>query len=217
VALAVRPLAFRGYDGAAPRPHSVWMALDRVDNPYNLGAILRTCAFFGVETVLVGGVAEGSAINGAALRAAEGGAETLRLVACAPLAPVLTELAWCGVRVVGLEPDAPVALGPEALDPPAVLVVGHEQEGLSPEVRGACSVIRAIPGRGAVSSLNVSVSAGIALAAFFSARGSGATRRPHDQAIGAEGPPPTAPPESPPRRPKRRGTKRRASGARRGG
>lgn len=176
--MAVRPLDYAADPGGLPEADEIWMALDRVDNPYNLGAILRTCAFFGVGTVLVGGAAPGSKVNGAVLRAAEGGAESLRLVACpapAGLAPLLRDLALRGVTVVGLESDAPLALGSRPLGRPAVLVVGHEQEGLSADVRAACSLVCAIPGRGEVSSLNVSVSAGIALADLLAEDAPGAT------------------------------------------
>jgi TrmH RNA methyltransferase len=162
--LSVKPLRYAGPDDALPGRGTVWVALDRVANPYNAGAILRSCAFFAVERVLVSGVIPGGSVNTAALRAAEGGAETVQLVAAEPLAPVLLALGSRGIPIIGLESDARAAFGAEPLVTPSVLVLGHEQEGLSPAVRSACTQLCAIPGKGAVSSLNVSVTAGIALA-----------------------------------------------------
>ena len=162
--LSVKPLRYTALDEALPGRGTVWVALDRVGNPYNAGAILRSCAFFAVERVLVGGVAPGGSVNAAALRAAQGGAETLQLVAAEPLAPVLLALSSRGIPIIGLESDARAAFGAERLTTPCVLVLGHEQEGLSVAVRHACTQLCAIPGKGAVSSLNVSVTAGIALA-----------------------------------------------------
>ena len=167
VAMAVRPRAYAAHQGAQPAGGDVWMALDRIDNPYNLGAILRTCAFFGIGTVLVGGSEPGGKVNGAAMRAAEGGAESLQLVACPDLAGILRDMALRGVSVVGLESDSAILLGDRPVSRPAVLVAGHEQEGLSSAVRAACSWVCSIPGQGSVSSLNVSVSVGVALSSLL--------------------------------------------------
>jgi TrmH RNA methyltransferase len=162
--LSVRPLTYAAPDDLVPGGGAIWVALDRVGNPYNAGAILRSCAFFGVERVLIADVAPGTPVNTAAIRAAEGGAESVRLVAAEPLAPLLVALGSRGVPVIGLESDARSAFGADGLSLPCVLVFGHEQEGLSAAVSNACTQLSAIPGRGAVTSLNVSVTAGIALA-----------------------------------------------------
>ncbi len=169
--VVAKPLLFRGFDPGAALT-GAWLALDGVDNPHNLGAILRSCAFFGVTGVLVGGAEPDAKVNQAVLRVAEGGAEHVRV--CAPpaaagpapggLAPVLAALAQRGVTVLGLETDASQTLLPGSAVPPMMLVVGNEQTGLSPAVRAACSAVQAIRGSGAVTSLNVSVTAGVALA-----------------------------------------------------
>lgn len=166
VAMSVAPRLY-AEPGPAPAGDAVWLALDGVDNPYNVGAILRSAAFFGAEGVLVGGPAPGERVNAAALRAAEGGAEALQLGATNDLPAVLGAWAGAGVTAIGLEADGAAGWGEAPLPRPLVLVLGHEQRGLSPGVRGACNRVLAIPGGGGVGSLNVSVTAGVALAEAY--------------------------------------------------
>ncbi len=139
----------------------VAIALDRVRNPYNVGAILRSAAFFGVDAAILGAIAPHPALAPDAVRVAEGGAERLALARTTDLADTLGRLKARGVKVVGADGrgDA-VAIG-FAFARPAVLVVGHEREGMSDRVRAQCDAIVAIPGTGAVESLNVGVAAGV--------------------------------------------------------
>jgi TrmH RNA methyltransferase len=172
-ALTAGPSAAGGTRGASgpglsaearePRPRPLWVAVDGVENPHNLGAILRSCAFFGADGVLVGGANPGDKVNQAAIRIAEGGAEYVRVTAAPDLAQVLTSLGLNGWAVLGLETDgSPLPRSRPAR--PVMLVLGHEHEGLRPPIRKACSAVHRIPGAGPLASLNVSVAAGVALA-----------------------------------------------------
>src|SRR5690349_16103671 len=76
------------------------IALDRVRNPHNIGAILRSAAFFGVDAALLGSPAPHPALAPAAVRVAEGGAEHLLLSRTTDLADTLTRLRARGVRVL---------------------------------------------------------------------------------------------------------------------
>jgi TrmH RNA methyltransferase len=158
----------RSGSGARER-HPVWLALDGVENPHNLGAILRSAAFFGAAGVLVGGAAPGDKVNQAALRVAEGGAEYVRVAAVPDLAAALAAQAAQGWAVLGLETDGtPLPRSRPAR--PILLVLGHEHEGLRPAIRAACGAVHRIPGDGTLASLNVSVAAGVALALLLSPR-----------------------------------------------
>jgi len=137
------------------------IALDRVRNPYNVGAILRTAAFFGVDAVLLGAIAPHPALAPDAVRVAEGGAERVVLSRTTDLAETLSRLRARGVVVAGADGHADRSAIGHRFARPAVVVVGHEREGLSPRVRAQCNVIVAIPGTGAVESLNVAVAAGV--------------------------------------------------------
>jgi len=161
VALAVKPLCYQPLNSL---PQGWWLALDNVENPHNQGALLRSAAFFGLTAVMVGGVEPGSKVNSGAIRVSEGGAEALALLAAPDLAPALEKLKSQGVTIVGLETGAKTALAQANFTTPAILVVGHEQLGLAPQVRKICHHLVEIPGSGGVGSLNVSVATGIALA-----------------------------------------------------
>ncbi len=138
------------------------IALDRVRNPYNVGAILRTAAFFGVDAMLLGASADGLAPL--ALRVAEGGAEHVALSRTTDLAQTLTRMREAGIHVLGAESGESRSLRDHALPRPLVVVLGHEREGLSSRVRAACEATIAIEGRGAIASLNVSIAASVIIA-----------------------------------------------------
>ncbi len=140
------------------------IALDRVRNPYNVGAILRSAAFFGIDAAILGSLAPHPALAPDAIRVAEGGAEHLRLARTTDLADTLLRLRGRGLRVIGAESDARASLFGYAFAAPTVLVLGHEREGLSPAVRAACDDVVAIPGAGHVVSLNVGVAASVCIA-----------------------------------------------------
>jgi len=142
------------------------LALDRVRNPYNVGAILRSAAFFGVNGVLLGAPAPHPALAPDALRVAEGGAEDLLLSRTTDLAPSLAKLRARGVHVIGAESDGAESLLETVLPRPVVIVLGHEREGLSDRVRATCERMVMIPGGGLVGSLNVAVTAGVFCAAL---------------------------------------------------
>jgi len=140
------------------------IALDRVRNPYNVGAVLRSAAFFGVDAALLGTPAPHPGLPPTAVRVAEGGAEHVPLARTTDLADTLARLRARGVRVVGADGRATASVFGFAFARPVVLVMGHEREGLGDRVRAQCDAVVAIPGRGTVESLNVGVAAGILVA-----------------------------------------------------
>jgi RNA methyltransferase, TrmH family len=147
---------------------SAAVAIDRVRNPYNVGAVLRSAAFFGLHGALFG--AQGLTSPGAsglastAVRVAEGGVEHLALARTTDLAHTLARLRERGVRVVGADGRAPTTATGFKFARPMVLVLGHEREGLGERVRAHCDAVVSIPGSGRVESLNVAVAAGVLMA-----------------------------------------------------
>jgi TrmH RNA methyltransferase len=146
------------------------VALDRVRNPYNVGAVLRSAAFFGVDAALLGAPAPHPGLPPAAVRVAEGGAEHLRLARTTDLADTLGRLRARGVRVVGADGKATSDALSFPFARPTILVMGHEREGLGDRVRTQCDAVIAIRGREVMESLNVGVAAGILLAEMTRAR-----------------------------------------------
>jgi TrmH RNA methyltransferase len=140
------------------------LALDRVRNPYNVGSLLRSAAFFGLDGALVGAAAPHPALAPDAVRVAEGGAEELALCRTTDLAATLAKLRARGVHVLGAESDAAESALEREFPRPVVLVVGHERDGLSERVRAACEGMVTLPGRpggSLVGSLNVAITGGI--------------------------------------------------------
>lgn len=144
--------------------HRTIIALDRVRNSYNIGAILRSAAFFGVEAALLGAPAPHPGLDPNAIRVAEGGVEEMVLSRTTDLADTLARLRARGMKVYGADGEGRhEALG-FAFVQPAILVMGNEREGMSPRVRAQCDAIVAIRGTGRVESLNVAIAASILVA-----------------------------------------------------
>lgn len=140
----------------------LFLALDGVTDPHNLGACLRSADAAGARAVIVPRD-RSAALTPAAAKAASGAAETMPLVAVVNLARTLRELRDAGLWVVGLAGDVEAPLYRIDLTVPTVLVLGAEGEGLRRLTRENCDLLAAIPMAGTVSSLNVSVAAGVAL------------------------------------------------------
>jgi TrmH RNA methyltransferase len=137
--------------------------LDGVENPHNLGSILRTAAHFGV-TAIAGRTGELPPLSPAAVRVAEGAAEIVPVCDLAEPAAALRRLAAAGFSVAaasshrGESPDR-VPLGGRC-----VIVLGSEGKGVSTAIERTATARVRIPGTGAVESLNVAVAAGVLLA-----------------------------------------------------
>ena len=140
----------------------LFLALDGVTDPHNLGACLRSADAAGARAVIVPRD-RSAALTPAAAKVASGAAETMPLVAVVNLARTLRELRDAGLWVVGLAGDVDAPLYRIDLTLPTVLVLGAEGEGLRRLTRENCDLLAAIPMAGSVGSLNVSVAAGVAL------------------------------------------------------
>ena len=138
------------------------VALDSIDNPHNQGAILRTCAFFCVEGLIIPGT--GKILPSSAARMAEGGLEEVPVFTSSDLPSALRDCRERGWFVIGADSNAKETLFDAEIKFPAVVVMGNEQTGLSSRVKQKCDKVVRVPGKGSLQSLNVSVAAGILLA-----------------------------------------------------
>jgi 23S rRNA (guanosine2251-2'-O)-methyltransferase len=146
---------------ALPRP-LLLLALDGVTDPRNLGACLRSANAAGVSAVLLPR-RRTAPLSAVALKAAAGGAEGLLLVEVANLARRLAWLAERGVWIVGAAGEGAAEWTEGDLAGDCLLVLGAEDRGLRELTRRHCDQLLRIPMAGSVSSLNVSVAAGILL------------------------------------------------------
>jgi 23S rRNA (guanosine2251-2'-O)-methyltransferase len=148
---------------SAPRgPAPLVVVLDGVEDPHNLGAILRSVDAAGADGVIR--QARHAAPPGlAAAKASAGAVAHVRIATVVNIARALEELREAGVWTVGLAGDAPVCYDQVDLTLPTAIVLGSEGTGLRRLVRERCEVLASIPMGGHVESLNVSVAAGVVL------------------------------------------------------
>lgn len=145
----------------------VVLALDQINDPQNLGTMLRTASFFGVDAVLV--LKNRSAeVTPLVARIAVGGAELVSIFRVTNLARSLESLKQLGFWVYGLDERGPATLSQTAFDEKAALVVGAEGQGLRKRTKETCDVlVRIAGGRPGLESLNAGVAASVALAEVF--------------------------------------------------
>jgi 23S rRNA (guanosine2251-2'-O)-methyltransferase len=138
------------------------VVLDGIEDPQNVGAILRTVDAAGADGV-VRQTRHAAALGGAAAKASAGAVAHVRIADVVNIARAIEELKSAGVWTVGLASDGGQPYDRIDLTLPTALVVGAEGVGLRRLVRERCDWLAAIPMAGHVQSLNVSVAAGVAL------------------------------------------------------
>jgi RNA methyltransferase, TrmH family len=148
------------------RERGLLLLLDGIGNPHNLGAIVRTAAFFGVPRIVLSDHPAQALPSDASYRVAEGGLEFVALYRAPRFASALQRLRRSH-RVVAASADGgqPLAALSES-DKPFALVLGNEERGLTRATLDACDAIVTIPGAGHVQSLNVAASAAILIHAL---------------------------------------------------
>jgi 23S rRNA (guanosine2251-2'-O)-methyltransferase len=138
-----------------------FLALDQVQDPRNLGALLRTADAFGVHGVVVP-KHHAVGLTEAAARTAMGALEYVAVARATNLVSALEKIKESGIWVYGSAAEGGLPPWQVDLKGPVCLVLGSEGEGLRPLVARACDVMVSVPMRGGVGSLNVAA-AGAAL------------------------------------------------------
>jgi 23S rRNA (guanosine2251-2'-O)-methyltransferase len=146
--------------GAAGTP--LLVVLDSIEDPQNVGAILRTADAAGVDGVIRQS-RRAAALDGAAAKASAGAVAHVRIAEVVNIARSIEELKEAGVWTIGLDGGAPVSYDAIDYTAPTAIVLGAEGSGLRRLVRERCDRLAAIPMHGHVESLNVSVAAGVTL------------------------------------------------------
>ena len=147
--------------GAAPEAPLV-VVLDGIEDPHNVGAIIRTADAAGVHGV-VRQSRHSASLDGVVAKASAGALAHVRIATEVNIARAVEALKDAGVWTVGLAGEAPETYDQVDLTVPTALVLGAEGTGLRRLVRERCDRLVSIPMRGTVDSLNVSVAAGVVL------------------------------------------------------
>ncbi|MEI6778957.1 MAG: 23S rRNA (guanosine(2251)-2'-O)-methyltransferase RlmB [Chloroflexales bacterium] len=147
------------------------LLLDHLQDPQNIGTLLRTAEVVGVHGVALPG-RRAAEITPAVVNASSGATEHLKIVLVGNLSQTIATLQKQGVWVVGLEDDEQAQdLDVADLNLPLALVVGAEGPGLSRLVRERCDFLVRLPMAGQIASLNASVAGSIALYNAWRQRG----------------------------------------------
>lgn len=149
-----------------------FLALDQVQDPRNLGAVLRSAEVTGVHGVILP-KHHAVGLTGAAAKSAMGAAELVAVARETNLVQALEELKKEGVWIVGAVPTGGKVPWEVDLTGPLCLVLGGEGEGLRPLVARSCDFLASLPMRGRLGSLNVSAAAAVLCYEVLRQRGRG--------------------------------------------
>jgi TrmH RNA methyltransferase len=141
------------------------LLLDRISNVHNLGAIIRSAAFFGVKKIIVPDDPLAAIPTEATYRVAEGGLDHVEVFCVDDLANFIYALRPM-YRVIGAATRGGSFPRDRSASQPVAIVLGNEEQGLAHDIRDACSELVTIPGSGLVESLNVAATAAILLCEF---------------------------------------------------
>ena len=167
VALVVEPRTFASIDDVLARavergePPFI-LVLDSLEDPHNVGTLLRSAEASGVHGVLFPTHRQ-APLSPSAVKASAGAIEHLLLCPVDDLPGALSDLHVRGIRVAGAEGDAALTARQSDLRGPLAIVVGSEGQGLGPAVRRRCDLFMRIPMKGVVGSLNAAVAGSILL------------------------------------------------------
>ncbi len=166
VALRVSEYPYTDLDqllGRDPWEREPLVLLDSIQDPQNLGAIMRSACFLGARGLII--PRDRSAkVTSTVIKVSAGAASHLPVVQVTNLVRTLERLKEAGLWIVGLEAGWTVPIHEADLTIPLGLVIGNEQKGLRPLVRDRCDILAGIPSRGPVDSLNAAVAGAVALA-----------------------------------------------------
>jgi 23S rRNA (guanosine2251-2'-O)-methyltransferase len=141
--------------------------LDQVTDPHNVGAILRSCAAFGV-TAMVTTARHAPHETGVFFKSASGAYETTPVVRVTNLSRAMEELKGYGFTLLGLDSEADIKIGDAPRSKPLALVLGSEGKGLRQKTRELCDAVARLDMPGSIKSLNVSIATAVSLYALTS-------------------------------------------------
>jgi 23S rRNA (guanosine2251-2'-O)-methyltransferase len=174
VGAAVSPYPFAELSQLIPSPGNTsdrqcFLMIDSVEDPQNLGALVRTALCSGIDGIIIPKDRAASPTP-AASKASAGALEHARICQVTNLAATIQLFQKNGVWIYGTAMDAAASLFATQITFPAAIVVGSEGKGIRPLVLKNCDVLVSIPQSGPVSSLNASAAGAVVMYEFFRQR-----------------------------------------------
>ena len=140
----------------------LYLLLDGIEDPHNMGAILRTAEATGVHGVIIR-ERRAVGITPAVVRASAGAVEYIHVARVANISQAVVTLKKKGVWVTGIDMDGQADYRELDFTLPTAIVIGGEGQGLSELVRKRCDWVASIPMKGKITSLNASVAAAVVM------------------------------------------------------
>ena len=135
------------------------IVLDGVEDPHNLGSIIRSADCAGAHGVIIG-KRRSASVTAAAVKASAGATEYVKIARVVNISAALSELKAAGLWIAGADMDGQ-PMRDAAMKGPLAIVIGNEGEGMSKLVRDNCDFLVSIPMHGHIDSLNAGVAAAI--------------------------------------------------------
>ncbi|MDP2952628.1 MAG: 23S rRNA (guanosine(2251)-2'-O)-methyltransferase RlmB, partial [Chloroflexota bacterium] len=149
----------------------LYCILDGIEDPQNLGAIIRTAEASGIHGVVIRS-RRAVGLTAAVAKASAGAVEYVAVARVANISQAMLTLRKSDVWIVGLDPTGKIDYGRVDFRLPTAIVIGNEGKGLSDLVQKRCDSLVSIPMRGKTSSLNASVAAALVMYEAFRQRSS---------------------------------------------
>jgi len=143
-------------------PNSLFVFLDGLQDPQNVGAIIRSAVAFGASGVIIP-EREQAPITGTVAKTSAGMVFRVPIITTGSVLDTIKDLKNKGFTIYGMDGESKNMIQDEAFNDPTVFIMGNESKGLSKEVFTVCDKLVSIPMDQKCESLNVAVSAGIAL------------------------------------------------------
>jgi len=136
--------------------------LDGIEDPHNLGAIIRTCETAGVHGVIIP-KRRSASVNSTVVKVSEGATTYVKIARVTNLNDTISKLKDAGLWIIGTDMSAQTYYYDQDLKGPIAIVIGSEGFGMSDLVKKNTDIFIKIPMAGKITSLNASVSAGIVI------------------------------------------------------
>lgn len=147
----------------------LYCILDGIEDPQNLGAIIRTAEASGTHGIIIR-TRRAAGLTAAVARASAGAIEYLPVARVANIAQTIVRLKENGIWVIGVDPGGREDYRRADFTAPVAIVIGGEGKGISELVKKRCDYLISIPMRGKITSLNASVAAALAMYEAFHQR-----------------------------------------------
>ena len=148
-----------------PNDNPIVVALDHIEDPYNFGAIMRTCEGLGIKTIIFP-KNRSAPLSSGVIKASSGAAYHLNLIQVSNVAQAIRQCESAGYWIVAADSNKGEDIATFSPPFPLVLVVGNEHKGVSKIISKNVQSCIKIPMKGSIDSLNVSVATGITLHTF---------------------------------------------------